>query len=76
MIINTWYYPLTLDVCVQYGGVATPTIDACCASACGSYCGQSNCNLGTGGSSACCGGTIISSGSQCGYVTVSAPCYL
>ena len=60
--------------CAIYDGVPHPDDNnVCCGMACGSFCGQWNCDKGPGGSSACCGGSITSSGKKCSS-SVAAPC--
>ena len=60
--------------CAIYDGVPHPDDNnVCCGMACGSFCGQWNCDKGPGGSSACCQGPITSHGKKCSS-SVAAPC--
>ena len=61
--------------CYDYGGVATPTADACCDSTCGEFCGAWNCDRGPGGSGKCCG-SVIPKDQICGVDGQMAPCHL
>mgnify|MGYP003309983852 CR=1 FL=1 len=70
------YYTLLYLACSDFGGILHSSGDACCASACGSYCGAWNCDKGPGGSSACCGGSIVASDNVCGVLEQMAPCIL
>merc|ERR1711997_1153351 len=64
----------TASDCAIYDGVPHPDDNnVCCGMACGSFCGQWNCDKGPGGSSACCGGSINKSGKKCSS-SVAAPC--
>ena len=70
------YYTLLYLACSDFGGILHPSGDTCCASACGNYCGASNCHEGPGGWSACCGGSIAASHYVCGVSEQMAPCKL
>merc|ERR1712129_577084 len=49
----------TPDPCTPFGGILHhASANRCCAAACDRFCGASNCELGPGGASACCGRAI------------------
>lgn len=54
-----------------YGGSAHPTGKACCAKACGKFCGAVDCENGPGGPSKCCESVFSDT---CGVDGAKAPC--
>ena len=73
-------YSLPGDQCGQYGGITQPSNPLkCCSTACGSYCGASNCDEGPGGATACCSSSIdlLVCGFGCGeWGCGVAPCQI
>lgn len=68
--------PNKANPCTTFNGLLHPDGKACCDAKCGDKCGAFDCDTGTGGSAACCSGTIVKAGNVCRSQSVNAPCKL